>query len=86
MYQPLPIGNEEVTDQSELARLAHVTPAADAQIMNLLPLAPDIQQSLLFLPQMTSGKTRIHLRLLRPIAAETDWRKQRELWRELERV
>ncbi len=39
-----------VTDYAELARLGHVTRARVTQIMNLLHLAPDIQETLLFLP------------------------------------
>ena len=50
------------------------------QIMNLLHLAPDIQEELLFLPPATAGKDRIHEKMLRPIAAEIDWGKQRTLW------
>ena len=37
-----------VTDQAELARLGHVTRARLTQIMNLLNLAPDIQEEVLF--------------------------------------
>ena len=70
----------QVSDQSELARLAHVSQPRMTQIMNLLHLAPDIQESLLFLPRVESGKAPIHERLLRPIAAEIDWGKQREMW------
>ncbi len=39
-----------VTDQAELARLGHVSRARLTQIMNLLYLAPDLQEKLLFLP------------------------------------
>src|SRR5690349_7437481 len=39
-----------VADQAELARLGHVSRARMTQIMNLLNLAPDIQEQLLFLP------------------------------------
>ena len=60
--------------------------AADHQIMNLFHLAPDIQESLLFLPRVTSGKAPIHEKLLRPIAAEVDWREQREMWAEVKRA
>ena len=67
-------------------RLAHVTQPRMTQIMNLLHLAPDIQEALLFQPRITSGKAAIHEKLLRPIAAEIDWGKQREMWAGLERV
>jgi hypothetical protein len=72
-----------VADQSELARLAHVTQPRMTQIMNLLHLAPDIQESLLFLPRVTEGKDPITEKILRPIAAEMCWRKQREMWHSL---
>jgi hypothetical protein len=74
------IRDGQVTDQSELARLAHVTQPRVTQIMNLLHLAPDIQESLLELPPVRSGKPKITEKLLRPIAAEIDWGKQREMW------
>lgn len=44
-----------VADQAELARLGHVTRARVTQIMNLLNLAPDIQEALLFLPRVAAG-------------------------------
>jgi hypothetical protein len=80
------IRDGQVTDQSELARLAHVTQPRMTQLMNLLHLAPDIQESLLFLPRVESGRAPIHEKLLRPIAAEIDWGKQREMWAGVERV
>lgn len=71
-----------LADQAELARLGHVTRARITQIMNLLQLAPDIQEELLFLPRIERGKEPIQERHLRPIAAVPDWRKQRKLWKE----
>jgi len=38
----------EVRDYADLARLGHVSRARITQIMNLLNLAPDIQERLLF--------------------------------------
>ena len=70
----------EVRDQSELARLAHVTQPRMTQILNLLHLAPSIQEEILHLPRVTEGKDPIHERMLRPIAAEVDWARQREMW------
>lgn len=72
-----------VADYAELARLGHVTRARMSQIMSLLHLAPDIQEAILFLPRVTSGKDPITERDLRQIAATPDWRKQRRLWAEL---
>ena len=51
--------------------------------MNLLHLAPDIQEELLFLPLIERGRDSILERQLRPIASVPDWRKQRRMWKEL---
>jgi len=75
------IRDGEVADQAELARLGHVTRARLTQIMNLLCLAPDIQEALLFLPATIRGRDAVMERNLRPIAAVQDWRKQRQMWR-----
>jgi hypothetical protein len=72
-----------VADQAELAELGQVTRARISQIMNLLNLAPDIQEALLFLPRTVRGRDPIILRDLLPIASLMDWRKQRPLWRQL---
>ncbi len=50
------------------------------QILNLLHLAPSIQEEILHLPRVTEGKDPIHEKMLRPIAAEVDWERQREMW------
>ena len=70
-----------VADQAELAELGQVTGARISQIMNLLNLAPDIQEALLFLPRTARGRDQIILRDLLPIASVLDWRKQRSMWR-----
>jgi hypothetical protein len=68
---------------SALADLGHVTRARVSQIMNLVNLAPDIQEAILLLPRTEHGRDPIHLRLLQPIASTIDWKKQRRLWKEL---
>ena len=73
-----------ITNYAELARLGHVTRARVSQIMNLLNLAPDIQEALLFLPRTERGRDPIILRDLQPIAATLDWRDQRERWRRVQ--
>jgi len=73
----------EITDQAEIARLDHVSRARVTQIMNLLLLAPDIQEDILFLPRTQSGRDPIRERMIRPIAAVPDWRKQRKMWKQL---
>ena len=71
----------EVVDYADLARLGQVSRARITQIMNLLLLAPDIQEEILFLPQIASGRDTLFLRDLQPIAASPNWRKQRDLWK-----
>jgi hypothetical protein len=70
----------QVADYADLARLGHVTRARITQIMNLLNLAPSIQEAILFLPRTVAGQDPISERQIRRIAAEPDWRKQRRIW------
>ena len=72
----------DVADYAELARLSHVSRARITQIMNLLMLAPDVQEAILFLPRVESGYDPIHIRQLQQIALVPDWRKQRGMWAE----
>ncbi|MCA9000150.1 MAG: hypothetical protein KDA80_24345, partial [Planctomycetaceae bacterium] len=64
------------------ATLAHVSQPRMTQIMNLLLLAPEIQEELLHLPKVT-GKDVITEKLLRPIVAEVEWGTQRRRWSEI---
>ena len=73
----------QVASYSELASLGHVTRARVCQVMNLLGLAPDLQEALLFLPRTQRGRDPILLADLQPVAAALDWRKQSRLWRQL---
>ena len=70
----------KVADQSELARLAHVAQPRMTQIMNLLHLAPDIQEEILFLPSVMAGRSPIHEKMLRPLSTEVCWEVQRRSW------
>jgi hypothetical protein len=70
----------KVADQSELARLAHVTQPRMTQIMNLNHLAPDIQEELLFLPDVVEGRDPITERDLRQITRAMNWTLQRSMW------
>jgi hypothetical protein len=69
-----------VTNYADLARLGHVSRARVTQIMNLLLLAPGIQEAILFLPLVTRGHDPIHLVQIQPIALLPDWREQRRFW------
>ncbi len=75
----------KVKDYAELARVGHVTRARISQILSLVSLAPDIQEEILFLPPITNGRAAVIERDLRPIVQHIDWRRQRELWRELKK-
>jgi hypothetical protein len=74
-----------VADYAELARLGRVTRARITQIMNLLLLAPDIQEELLFLPRIERGREPLVLRDLQPLAATRDWAVQRKMWHSTQR-
>lgn len=70
----------EVRDYADLARLGFVTRARLTQIMNLLLLAPDIQDALLTSSTLAGN---IPERGLRRITAVVRWSHQRRLWSEL---
>ncbi len=74
-----------VKEYADLARLGHVSRARITQIMNLLNLAPDIQEEILFLPRTHRGRDPISEPKVRAITRVPDWRKQRRLWGGLER-
>ena len=73
----------EVADYSTLADIGHVSRARITQIVNLTLLAPDIQEAILFLPTIEHGPDRITERDLRPLAAEPDGGRQRDMWAKL---
>jgi len=51
--------------------------------MNLLNLAPDIQEAILFLPRTVKGRDRLREKEVRPIAAVPHWARQRKMWAKL---
>jgi DNA invertase Pin-like site-specific DNA recombinase len=67
----------------ELAELGHVSRPRLSQIMQLIQLAPDIQEQLLFLPPSVRGPDLVFERHLRSIADVMDWDEQRQLFRSL---
>ncbi|MDX9789141.1 MAG: hypothetical protein RBT11_20370 [Desulfobacterales bacterium] len=73
----------DIQDYADLARLGYVTRARITQIMNLLNLAPDIQEDILFLPNTTKGRDPILERDLRPVAAVPHWNRQRKMWTQM---
>jgi hypothetical protein len=66
----------EVCDYADLARLGYVSRARITQIMNLLQLAPDIQEHLLC--EVTSRPTAE--RYIRRMASIVEWSEQRLSW------
>jgi hypothetical protein len=69
-----------ILDYADLASLGHISRPRVSQIMNLMLLAPDIQEQILFLPPVASGDDPITERQLRPIVAQSDWHQQRHMW------
>ena len=74
------ISSGQVANQAKLARLGSVSRARMTQIMNLVLLAPDIQEELLFLSCAPTERSPIHLRQLQTIAAIPEWNEQRKQW------
>jgi hypothetical protein len=71
------------TDYADLARLGGVTRARMTQVMNLLNLAPDIQEEILFFPRTLVGRDSITERALRQVSCRADWTGQRQFWSRL---
>ena len=75
----------ELQDLADAARARGVTRSRMTQIMNLMLLAPTVQEAILDLPPVTNGRDPISERALRRIVAEPDWNRQCELWNEVRR-
>jgi hypothetical protein len=69
-----------VTDYAVLATLGRVTRPRVTQIMNLLNLAPDIQEQILFLNSETAEKCGICEPSIRRLSTLVLWREQRARW------
>ena len=74
------IESGQVETFQQLAEIGRISQPRMTQIMSLLNLAPDIQEELLYLPEVMVGRTTIHERLLRQLTTEMDWRVQRRMW------
>ena len=72
----------ELRDLADAARSIGVTRARMTQIMNLLLLAPEIQEAILDLSLVTNGSDPVSERALRGIVAEPNWERQMEMWNE----
>lgn len=71
------IDRGEVRDYADLARLGYVTRARITQIMNLLLLAPDIQEVILFHPHGALRSEGLSERALRGVGSNECWGTQR---------
>ena len=73
------VHNEGIKDYAELARLGAVTRGRMTQIMQLLHLAPDIQEQLLF----SAEPSGLNERNLRAVVRPIDWSEQRRIFQAL---
>jgi DNA invertase Pin-like site-specific DNA recombinase len=71
-----------VKDYAELARLGQVSRARITQIMNLLNLAPEIREQILFCAPGVAGEKNLREKSIRTLSAEVIWSRQRKLWKQ----
>lgn len=76
------IARGEYKDRAEAARRLGLTRARITQLMDLLLLAPDIQEQVLGLERI-DGVEPLSERKLRPVAKPLFWAEQRRLWANL---
>jgi hypothetical protein len=74
------VDRREIHDYADLARLGYVTRARVTQIMNLLHLAPDIQEDIMFL-EGYQHRSSVTERDLRSLARTVNWEEQRRRFR-----
>jgi hypothetical protein len=72
-----------VGDYADVAAIGGITRARVSQITNLLSLAPDIQERLLFMEKPATGRQTITEQALRAVALEPDWAVQRAMFERL---
>jgi hypothetical protein len=77
------IAQGQVRDYADLARQLDLTRARVTQVMQLLHLAPDLQEAVLALPPVFTGHDPIGEKAIRRIAREPLWARQRALWQQL---
>ncbi len=73
----------EARDYADLARLGCLTRERMSQIMELVWLAPDIQQEILQFPPTGTSRFPISEVAVRRVAEKLCWFEQREVWRKL---
>src|SRR5436190_18933809 len=75
-----------VDGYAEFARLGIVSRPRITQLMNLLNLTPQIQEEILFLPDVEGGREAVNESLLRRLSATLCWRAQLETWQQLRKI
>jgi hypothetical protein len=73
----------EACDYADLARLGCITRERMSQILELIWLAPDIQQEILEFPTNKTGRFPISEVAARRVAEKLDWGEQRTEWSNL---
>ncbi len=73
----------KVRDLEHLATIGNVSQPRISQILSLTMLAPDLQETLLFLPRLSEGKPEISEKSLRKITMLDHWDEQRKAWKQL---
>lgn len=73
-------------NQTAIAARYRLTKMAVTRLLQLLLLAPDIAEEIMFLPAVEEGADPIKPRQVRPITQEWDWRKQRAMWAALKQA
>jgi hypothetical protein len=73
------VRDEAVRDYAELAQLGGVTRARMTQITKLLQLASDLQEQIMFLPEIKG----LNERNLRAIVQQLDWTRQRRMFKKI---
>jgi hypothetical protein len=73
----------EIHDYAEFARLGYVTRARITQIMNLLLLAPAIQEEILDWAETAPQPLVLSERTMRPVVRTLLWSRQLHLWQKI---
>jgi predicted XRE-type DNA-binding protein/Skp family chaperone for outer membrane proteins len=75
------IRNHKVKTLAEVSMFLHISQARISQVMSMLQLCPAIQEEILF--EDTKFIHSLSEKAIRRIPAETNWKKQQQLWDEL---